>query len=410
MSYTQIRQQVLAKIKPDPSIRKKALAQVATWNALTKEAIFVLGGSLAKDTHLKGTHDMDVFVRFTTTTKESLSDRLQGILQKLNINAQRVHGSRDYFQANINNTIVEFIPVKYVKSAKDIENVTDASVLHIEWFNAHANARLRDDDRLLKAFLQAQNVYGAESYIGGFSGHVVDILTIHHGGFLKALKGLSTCEFPCVIDPHKHYRTTKAALAALNEAKTQSPVVIIDPVDKRRNASASLTVEAAQIAKKASSAFVQKPTLSAFRKKKLSLSALQKKSGCTVVIRVKPTSGKKDIVGAKLKKGFERIHAFLVAQDYDVIETAWDWQEAGAVFAFRLKDRRRPKMKKYPGPKVSDAFHAERFLAAHKKVLKEGDRFVAHIVREPDVCKVITPFVKSLQGKYFLTSTMDKPL
>ncbi|MFH1711264.1 MAG: nucleotidyltransferase domain-containing protein, partial [Nanoarchaeota archaeon] len=89
--------------------------------------IFV-GGSAAKGTMIrKDNYDVDIFIRFDKKYKDSL---LSSITEKLlrGIRIQRIHGSRDYFKAQVaENLFLEFVPVRRISKPKDAENVTDLS-------------------------------------------------------------------------------------------------------------------------------------------------------------------------------------------------------------------------------------------------------------------------------------------
>ncbi|MBI4151242.1 nucleotidyltransferase domain-containing protein, partial [Candidatus Woesearchaeota archaeon] len=197
----------------------------------------VLGGSFAKDTWLKGDYDVDVFVAFDLKyAADDLSAMLEKALKPWNV--VRVHGSRDYFQlkGKIN---FEIIPVLAIKRAKQAQNVTDFSPKHVAWVNSKGK-RLKNDIRLFKQFCKAQRIYGAESYIRGFSGHVVDILVIYYGGFLRLLKAASKWSptEKTVLDYSNQYKGQ--ALMHLNESKIQGPLVVVDPVQPNRNAAAAI--------------------------------------------------------------------------------------------------------------------------------------------------------------------------
>ena len=73
-----------------------------------------------------------------------------------------------------------------IKKGSDALNVTDFSPLHVDWVNKNVK-RLRDDIRLAKRFCKVNKLYGAESYIRGFSGYALELLISYYGGFLRFL-------------------------------------------------------------------------------------------------------------------------------------------------------------------------------------------------------------------------------
>lgn len=242
--------EVIAKIKPPKGLFEKEINEVvsAINSDLKKSKIkaeAVVGGSFAKDTHLIGDHDCDIFVRFDYKKyKETdLSELLEKILKQFK--AERVHGSRDYFQFR-KSLNYEVVPVLKINKASEAVNVTDASPLHVAWIRKYKKS---DEIRLAKAFCKAYKIYGAESYIKGFSGHVLDILTVYYGDFIKLLKASQKWKDKTVIDIMKYHDD---ALFELNSSKLQSPLIVVDPIQKDRNAAAALSYEAVEMFKKKS--------------------------------------------------------------------------------------------------------------------------------------------------------------
>ena len=140
-----------------------------------KAGMFV-GGSFAKGTIVKqDEYDIDIFVRFEK--KGDIGDILGRIINKIckeaELKCEKVHGSRDYYKIFITKGIVfEIIPVLSIKKPADAENVTDLSYFHVNYVRRKA-VRLGNEIRLAKQFCHAQGVYGAESYIQGFSGYAL---------------------------------------------------------------------------------------------------------------------------------------------------------------------------------------------------------------------------------------------
>ena len=63
--------------------------------------------------------------------------------------------------------------------------------------------KMKDKDvllgiRIAKAFCHANNSYGAESYINGFSGYALELLVYYYGSFLKFIKGIIQIYFVLV--------------------------------------------------------------------------------------------------------------------------------------------------------------------------------------------------------------------
>ena len=150
-----------------------------------------IGGSFAKQTMIKKEHyDIDVFVRFDKKYKEKdISSITKQALVGVK-NVQEIHGSRNYFRIRFNSSFfIEVVPVLKVSNPKEAENITDLSFFHVKYVNQKVkNKKTLDEIRLAKAFCHANNVYGAESYISGFSGYGLELLIYHYKTFLNFAK------------------------------------------------------------------------------------------------------------------------------------------------------------------------------------------------------------------------------
>ena len=243
MRIENILKSVKKRIRPGKaplSIKKKLdmINQLLKKNKIKAKA--VLGGSFAKNTHLKDDYDIDIFVKFDYSyEKKEISNILDKVLSPLK--AERVHGSRDYFQIK-NKLSYEIIPVLDVKDVSKARNITDMSPMHVDWVRKNINGK-EDEIRLAKLFCKANDIYGAESYIQGISGHVLDILVIYYGNFIKFLEAVTGWKDGKkekeVIDFYNFYKGE--AIRKMNRSKTLSPLIVVDPISPDRNAAAALS-------------------------------------------------------------------------------------------------------------------------------------------------------------------------
>jgi len=371
---------VLERIRPGKEEQAKAKKHVRIFVSLIRselkrlaiQAKVVAGGSFAKDTWLAGDFDVDVFVKFDMKYdgKKNISDLLESAL--LEFKPQRVHGSRDYFRVD-NEISFEVVPVLDIKASAHARNVTDFSPLHVKWVNENG-ADLKDDIRLAKQFCKAAKCYGAESYIGGFSGHVVDILVIHYGGFVKFLRAIEKWDLDkkVVVDTNKVYKGR--ALFVLNESKRQGPIVVIDPVQPERNAAAALSRQNVERLKRASAGFLENPSERFFVVPKFD------PSQCPgLLVRVVPLTGKQDVVGAKMVRAFEYVRRELA--DFGVVDAGWEWD--GTVYWwFVLKNETLPKRFEHRGPSVDQKEFAAAFKKKHADTFVRNNILYANVERE----------------------------
>ena len=284
-----------------------------------------VGGSLAKGTMVnrEGKQDIDIFVVFDYS-KDIL--KLEGILKKVKLprNLKKVHGSRDYFQIDCGNLILEVIPVVKNKDPELAENVTDVSLSHVKYVGGEVNknSKIADEIKLAKAFCQANRCYGAESYVKGFSGYSLEVLVIHFGGFVKFLKGIFKVR---VIDPLKYFRGGREVLNELNASKLLSPIILVDPTYKYRNVCAGLGGETFEKFNVVAKSFLKSPSLEYFKRKPIDVEGLKKMSGTFVKIDFKTDRQEGDIAGTKMKKLFDFFAKELERKQQKVLVKEFDY-------------------------------------------------------------------------------------
>ena len=283
-----------------------------------------LGGSLAKGTLIRDSEkrDIDIFALFSETRD---IPKLAKILEKMDLpgKLKRIRGSRDYFQVVNSGIILEIIPVVKSRNAV-VENVTDFSLSHVKYIRDKImkDPKLADEIRLAKAFCKANKIYGAESYVHGFSGYSLEVLTIYFGSFVKFLKGMGG-EKLMVLDPAKHFRNRNEVMRELNESKISGPIVLVDPMHKYRNICAGLNYESFSKFGKVSGEFLKSPSLEFFEKKDINFEKLKKvassKKARLVKIELKTDRQEGDIAGTKMKKFFDYFSLELMRKQQKIL-------------------------------------------------------------------------------------------
>ena len=387
---------VLKKITPTKE-ENKVLKQAADHfikklNSNLKGAKAILGGSAAKGTWLRGDYDIDIFVQFNQSFKhKDISEILHKKLKFLKKSVtkisglRKVHGSRDYFQIRQDPFNFEIIPIIKINKSDLSFNITDISPLHTKWVKEKSDEKLLNEIRLTKAFCKANKLYGAESYIKGFSGYTLEILTIHYKSFQKLIKAALKWKHGLIIDIEKHKTT-------LNKSKL-SPLIIIDPVQHSRNTSAVLSEQKFNLFIELAKKFTHNPSPLFFEKKSINQEQLKG----ALLLKAKPLSGKNDIVGAKLLKCFEYIARELEQEGYEITEHDWDWDNT-ALFWYFLKNKTLPEIKEHFGPPVKEREHVKKFRQKHKK-LKLKTKNLKIYVELPRKHPNVNDFVKNLIKK-----------
>ena len=342
-----------------------------------KAEIFV-GGSFAKDTMIKkDNYDIDLFLRFSEDGNLSnlTHDLLEGICD-----FEMVHGSRDYFKVKIKDYVYfEIVPVKKVNNPKDADNITDLSYSHVKYINKKVkDKKVLNEIRLAKAFCYAIRCYGAESYISGFSGYSLELLVYYYGSFVKFLKGMikaSKGKKKMIIDIEKHHKSGKNISLDLNSAKLVSPVVLIDPTYKHRNALAALSEETYKRFIMEAEAFLKNPSESAFEPRKTDIEAIKakalKKKQEFTVLEAYTNKQTGDVAGSKLLK-FYRHMVEEISVFFNIKDKGFNYNKGkSARFYFVLNSKEEIII---DGPKVTDEKNMKKFRLKHSNFFTRGKK------------------------------------
>lgn len=364
---------VLDKIKPTKQETKEI--KELTENIFKKVKInnckLELGGSIAKGTWLHNDHDIDVYAvfDFQEYKNKNISKILEKTLKK-HYKITTLKGSRNYFQIKKEKYIVEIIPILKINKASEALNITDISPLHTRYVK-----KFKDKNQILltKAFFKAQKVYGAESHIKGFSGYVTEILTIHYKTFNNLLKNIAKWKTKTLIGDEQLIKN-------LNKSKRQSPLILIDPTDKTRNASAALGKEKYKIIIKKARQYLKNPSEAFFKQEPF---MIPKTNQTTIQIEITPLKGKKDVVGSKILYCYNYIKKKLVVNDFKIIKSNWNWKDKALLY-YIIDKKPLDKYKKHYGPpkEIKRAIKAFKTKWKNKKIYTEGNKIYIKVLRE----------------------------
>lgn len=361
-------------------------------NSKLKEGKAILGGSGAKDTWIKGVHDADIFVKFPYSKfcgkDTKMSDSVEKALKSSFKGYMRVHGSRDYFQLKIDDFLFEIVPILDIKSVDEAFNITDISPKHAEW--VVKRSKNQDDIRLAKAFARTAGVYGAESYINGFSGYVIEILTIYYGSFEKLVKNAIKWKERTTIDIMKHH---KNVMFEVNKSKLVSPLVLIDPVQAGRNTAAALSEENYKKFISACKNFLKNPKVTAFDMKEKTIEEIIKGKN-TIVIEVDNHIGSEDVIGCKIVK----VITFLLKElsEFNIKDSGFVWGKGGKAKIYIIHDGKKlGTYRECVGPEVERKEHVKAFKKKHESTLVKKGRIYGKDKRDIlDINKVIPGLLK----------------
>ena len=381
----QILKEVLVKVNPS----EKDLSSINNFlkvfileikKGLKKKKIdaeVFIGGSFAKKTLIKkGQYDVDIFVRFNKKYGNDISNLTEKILKETKRHFSTIHGSRDYFKINVEPSFfVEIIPVIKVKNPKESDNITDLSYFHVDYIRKKLKTeKMLEEVRLAKAFCHANKCYGAESYINGFSGYALELLVYHYKGFFNFVKAMAKIDEKEIIDIEKLYKNKREIEMNMNGSKMISPIVLIDPTYKERNALAALSKETFKEFKEVCKRFIKKPTEESFETKKIDIEKIknsaQKNKSEFVFIKAKTDKQEGDIAGSKLVK-FYRHLIEEIEKFYKITNKNFEYHDRKeAEYFFVVKSKKEVILN---GPNENDEKNVMLFNNRHKNTfIKKG--------------------------------------
>jgi tRNA CCA-adding enzyme len=355
-----------------------------------KADIFI-GGSFAKQTVIRKKHyDVDIFLSFDKKIKE---EALNSLVEKLKdvkgYESRVVKGSRNYLNFDKENLTFEVIPVIKIKSPKEARNITDLSLFHVKYIAncVKKNGKVLDEIRLCKTFVYASGCYGAESYIRGFSGYGLELLVCHYKSFMRFIEEIakSKSNEKIVLDPFKHWKNKKEIMLNLNEAKLESPIILVDPTFKERNALAALSQVTFDKFKKYCKDFLKNCNERFFKVKEINVEGMkrlaERKKAKFVKILARTSKQKGDIAGSKLLK-FYNLFIREAEKTMNIYAKEFEYSEKDfAYFYLVVKEKREMLVK---GPPVTLKAAVKKFKEKYKKIYAKQGRIYARMSQTLD--------------------------
>ncbi len=360
-------------------------------------AIVFVGGSFAKGTLIKKKdYDIDIYIRFDIKYRnENLSKMTESLLK--NINHSVVHGSRDYFKIKIRHDIVfEVVPVLEVKNPKEAQNITDLSYFHVKYIRQKATDKISDDIKLAKVFCHANNAYGAESYINGFSGYALELLIYHYKSFSKFIEVVAKLKQREIIDIDKLHKDKRTVMLDMNSAKLKSPIILVDPTYRQRNALAALSEETFLKFQKVCKDFLKNPSEKFFETKKIDFEKIEKdakkKKYEFIVLTIETDRQEGDIAGSKLLK-FHKHFSSEINKFFEIKNSGFEYDDKKSSKNFFVVKSKKEILIQGPGKKDRD--NIIRFKKEHKNTFEKSGKVFA----KEKVNFTIKEFIKNWKDK-----------
>lgn len=388
-------QSVLEKIRPTERERlkqarltEKILQNIRKTSG--KHVDVMLCGSNARDTHLRGDNDLDIFVLFPEKlSRQEFEEEGLRIGKKVfrGYKWEKAFSEHPYIKGQIEGFDVEIVPSYKVSRAELKQSAVDRSPFHNQFLKKRLGNK-RDEARLLRQFLKGIKAYGADIKASSVPGYVVELLVLNYGSFMKAVKAIAGWKQGEVIDIEEHFKEGEA-----RRLFPEAALVVIDPVDKNRNVAAALSLNQFSRIVAASGAFVKKPSKAFFFGKKekpwtvKKLKAMLEKKELVAVRLGFPNKALPDIVWGQIQRFARKTEKQLLLNDFKVLRSeAWTDEGKAIVIVFEVESRTLQKSSVKTGPFVTDEKNSAAFLKAHPKVIAgpriEQGRWVLELPRK----------------------------
>jgi tRNA nucleotidyltransferase (CCA-adding enzyme) len=255
--------------------------------------------------------------------------------------------------------------------------------------------KLSDQVRLLKQFLTANKLYGADAKTEGFSGYVCELLIIKYRSFLNVLRHAINWKPGEIIDLEKFYK--KEDFFKLRKIFFKQVLILIDPTDKNRNTAAALSVENFFKFKKLAEEFLKNPREEMFFLKEVKpisekelIEKLMERKTEIILIKFSPPEVVPDVLWPQLRRFAERLENILEETKYEfkvLRKDCYTNEKDLAVVLLEMEVSSLPPVQKKVGPEVFDLDDSKRFLEKYKNLaingpFIEGKNWVVEVERK----------------------------
>jgi len=153
-----------------------------------------LVGSNARNTHLQGDHDLDIFVFFPEKLSRDEFEKEGLRIGKLVFRGhtwEKAYSEHPYIRGVIKGFNVEIVPAYFIKDAKELKSAVDRTTFHNKYLETKMTETMKKEVRLLKQFLKGIKAYGADLKVSSVPGYVTELLILKHETFEKPIKAIS---------------------------------------------------------------------------------------------------------------------------------------------------------------------------------------------------------------------------
>ncbi len=383
---------VLKRITPDATEKKQIervietlKEQVAKEIKKTKIPITIeLVGSTAKDTYIRNSVDIDLFLVFpTTVSREILQEKGLTIGRAILEQQEECFAEHPYVRGVFQSYKTELVPCYKIEFASQKLSAVDRTPLHTRYVKKYLNESQKKEVRLFKQFLKGIGCYGAEAEIEGFSGYLCEIMIIKYKTFQQLVEN---------VQYWRHGE--KLALQEGTIPLFETPLTFIDPVDSERNVASALSKDKFELFITACKEYTKKPRLTFFFPNELqpwSLEKIKKVIGTNVFVGVRLP--KPEIIPENLypqvRKAVRSIRELCEQYEFTILDATFSIEKANVYIVLHPKTITLSKIVLHAGPPVMLKKNAEEFRQkwfdnprTRKKPFEKNKRLFVEIERE----------------------------
>ena len=322
------------------------LARTKTYAARFPETRgVVIGGSYAKGTWLPGHVDIDVFVKMDPSTSDPEFERIGLAIGRMTTKgypAGKKFAQHPYTEATVDGYRVNVVPC-FAVDRGEWKSAADRSPFHVLLVR-DLPAQTKTQVRLLKRFMNAARVYGAEIERRGFSGYVAEVHVMKLGGFEEVASWF-------------------ADRAAPREGE---PFTLPDPVDEGRDLGTAVSGERLGKMILACREFLRLPSLAFFRSMSGRARHGMAKEVVAVVFSHRPMS--EDTLWGELRRTTRHLVRHVETQGFAVARSmaASNNRDRSAIMMVPVFPTL-PALEQRVGPTVDRRKDVEAFLASNAR-------------------------------------------
>jgi len=336
---------------------------------------------------MKGDNDVDVFVLFPKDVSEQqLTEQGleigKSVFEEFDGEFKVEYAEHPYTRGEIQETEVEIVPC-YDVEPDDIRSSVDRTPHHSEWVRENLDSEQREEAVLLKAFLKSAGIYGSSLKVRGFSGYLCEILVAKYGDLKSLAESAREWGENETIDPADHHEELAGKLVQKFE---DEPLVVIDPVDPKRNVASVLSRENYSSFVYRCWNFAEDPGMDFFEPEDLDFTEFELEKELDgragfIVMRFERPEGVEDVVYPQMRKTMRSLRRVLKQNGFRIYESGFHIGEEARIF-FELQGEL-PEIEYVEGPKVfHNQEHLEEFRSKYSNVFIREDRLTAKTRRK----------------------------